>query len=305
MTQKAEIMNKNWYYQIEVEKGVFTPGFKFGNFALTRRLLRNINMEAAHFLDIGTQEAVIPILLKRSGAAKVVAYDRFNKSSQIDFLKNRYNVDFDYIHGMQLHELPEVLDERHGRFFDVVIFSGVLYHMINPLGLLALVRGLCKSNGLFLIETAVVNRMDQVLLFNGNGKLYGKTSSNYFLPSTGWLEYILRMLGLKPLEAVYMDKKSRNSVIRLAILCRSCSAPCPVDANDQWVFQKHHQRIFAKECQVDWQGLSNHVAEDNYRPFGKDTIELHNDHSLFKNIKKSRPYKVEQDDMMLFLDSKL
>ena len=305
MTYQSDIMNKNWYYQIEVEKGVFTPGFKFGNFALTRRLLRNIDTEGVEFLDIGTQEAVIPILLKKSGASKVVAYDRFNKSDQINFLKDRYNVDFDYIHGIQLDALPKTLDETHGRFFDVVVFSGVLYHMINPMGLLALVRGLCKSNGLFVIETAVMNRLDQCLLFNGNGKLYGKKSSNYFVPTTGWLEYTLRMLGLEPLEAVYMDKASKTKVIRLAILCRSHADPCPSDKKDAWVHQIHHKRIFANECQVDWQGISDNKAKENYRPAGKGTIKLNGKDSLFKSVLKSRPFDINQDDMVLFMNSKL
>lgn len=297
------LLNENWYYQIEVDKGVFTSGNRHGNLALTRKLLRNISLEGAHCLDIGTQEAVIPILLMKNGAGKVVAYDRLNKSEKIDFLKTKYDVEFDYISGIQLNDLPKALDEKGDRFFDVVVFSGVLYHMINPMGLLALVRGLCRLKGLFLIETAAVNSPEPQLLFNAGANLY-TASSNYFVPTTGWLDYVLRMLGLRPLEAAYIERKDNIKTQRVAILCRSEEDACPLDSDDSWIFQPYHKQIFADESQVDWSGLMKKTSQDRYCPAGNGTIELSKD-SLYKNIKKNKPYRIEKDKMVLTLEAEL
>jgi hypothetical protein len=62
---------RTWYYSVEVEEGVFTRGHDHPNVAITRDLLRTVVLRGFDFLDIGTQEAVIPILLKKGGAGCV------------------------------------------------------------------------------------------------------------------------------------------------------------------------------------------------------------------------------------------
>src|SRR5204862_4973199 len=99
---------------------------------------------------------------------------------KIGLLQRIYGTAFDYVAGLQLAELPSRLDAEGGRFFDLVVFSGVLYHMINPLGLLATARGFCKAGGLFLIETPVTQRPETSVIFNAKGKTYG-APSNYFV----------------------------------------------------------------------------------------------------------------------------
>ncbi len=76
-----------WYYNIELEEGGFTDGTARKNLALTRKLLRNVDVKGKTCIDIGTTEAVIPVLLKRAGAKTVVAYDRLDISEKVNLVK--------------------------------------------------------------------------------------------------------------------------------------------------------------------------------------------------------------------------
>ena len=121
--ESNSVLSGQWYYTVEIERSVFTKGYNHQNIALTRKLLRNVLVKDKACIDIGTQEAVIPVLLRKAGAGAVVAYDRFDLSERIGLLRDVYHVDFEYVAGMQLQELPGILDAKPtGRFFDLVVF---------------------------------------------------------------------------------------------------------------------------------------------------------------------------------------
>lgn len=302
--ENNSLLSSSWYYKIEIEKGVFTNGLEHQNVALTRKLLRNIQVQNKACIDIGTQEAVVPILLKKSGANMVVGYDRYDLSPKIKMLSKIYQVDFEYIGGIQLQELPNRLDQTTaGRFFDLVVFSGILYHMINPLGLMALVRGLCKVGGLFLIETVAQQHPKELLIFNARGETYGP-HSNYFVPTTAWLDYTLRMLGLLPLEAVYLGGINTENPIRLAILCRSQNSPCPLEQNDKWMLQSFHDNIFKAEAQFDSKKLESIQEELLYEPYDRSVLKLNNK-DLFSQIAKHPRYMPSIDEHILTLEAKM
>jgi hypothetical protein len=290
-------MEKNWYYSIELEKGVFTKGHDHPNLSVTRKLLRTVDFKGQDCLDIGTQEAIIPILLKKGGANRVVAYDRNDLTDKIELLQETYGTPFDYLAGLQLTDLPAKLDASGGRFFDLVVFSGVLYHMINPLGLLALVRGFSKVGGLFLIETAVMQHAEPKLVFNVKGKQYG-FSSNYFVPTTTWLDYVLRMLCLRPLSVEYTGSNSDSAISRVAILCRSEDTPQPLEKDDEWMMAPFHQKTFSNESQVDWDGMRQ----------TRSNIELHSAAAplkggLYEAIRNSAGHKAALPELRLSLDA--
>ena len=301
MTQFPE---ERWYYTVETEPGVFTEGTDRENLALIRKLLRNINIAGMDCLDFGTQEAVVPILLKRAGARWVVAYDRFDYTNKINYLAGIYGVDFKYVSGIQARELPARLDSDVGtRLFDLVVFSGVLYHLIDPLGILALVRGFVKTGGLFVIETVVQENPGELLLFNAKGAVYGK-GSNYFVPTTGWLDYVLRLLSLRPLHGVYLGKLSPKTFARLALLCRAEEMPCPLDAADEWMLGRNHRKTFQAEAQVDWSLLARTQSEITYQPFDSRVATI-DGRGLTSCLAKHRPYECSPEEVRLYLSARL
>ena len=195
-----------------------------------------------------------------------------------------------------------MFDASGDRFFDLVICSGVLYHMINPLGYLALLRGLCRRGGLFLLETAAIQLPEETLVFNSAGRLYGATS-NYFLPSSAWLDYALRMLGLRPLQAAFLGGQSRHECLRLAVLCRSEAAPVPLDPEDDWVNQPYHTDAFANESQVDWERLSATRSDISCDDTVAHPVSIVGDQSLYDVIAKGKQHHPEKDEFRLTLES--
>ena len=85
-----------WYSTIELSPGVFTKGYMLRNIALTRELIRKCDIKGTKCLDIGTMDAVIPILLKKQGVSKVIGIDAANYSNKMPLLKSVYGLDFQY-----------------------------------------------------------------------------------------------------------------------------------------------------------------------------------------------------------------
>ena len=106
------------------------------------------------------------ILLNRRGASKVVAQDIKPRDEHVELLKDYLDVDFDYISGCTLTELRAITKELNVHPFDLVVFSGVLYHVFSPLNVLALMRGMVRNGGLFVIETAAMVDDSMEMYFN-------------------------------------------------------------------------------------------------------------------------------------------
>jgi hypothetical protein len=110
------------------------------------------------------------------------------------------------------------------------------------------------------------------------------------------------MIGLKPLESIYLGGKKRQQCLRVAVLCRSEDKPCPLDKNDTWVFQHFHKKIFHDESHVDWDRLQKTKCNVSYTPFGNEVISLSKG-SLYENLLHNVSYKLEEDEAILTLHS--
>lgn len=296
----ASKQTENWYYSIELEPGKFSRCDQpHQNIALTRALLREIDLHGLDCLDIGTQEALLPVLMLREGAASVTAYDRWSLNSRIDRVKLAYSVDFEYLHGFPLTELTTKLTEVDSELFDVVVFSGVLYHLINPLGLLAIARSRCRVGGLFIIETAIVHSQEMLLHFNAGGELYGPYA-NYFLPTTACLEYFLHMLCLKPVAAIQLEN-GQEPIKRVALACRSMSSPQAVNSEeDVWLNSERFPRDLEAEYGITW---PDSQVESTEVPYVDGKHPIHQ--GLFQTLEKQPSYKPSADELILRFDSRM
>jgi hypothetical protein len=261
-------------------------------------LLRQVDLRGLSCIDIGTQEGLVPVLMKKAGATGVFAYDRWSMSDRVEKVKSAYRVEFEYIHGQQFTALPGALKELGQPRFDVTVFSGVLYHLINPLGLLALARSLCRSTGgAFLIETAVVHSKEMSLHFNAAGKLYGQ-HANYFLPTTACLDYLLRMLRLQPVAALHLGH-GKGGTRRVAALCRATSAVVPFDgSDDQWMGSDRFARDLANEYDIQW----DEVEDPASVPIYVDDPDWLTKLGLYNAVDSSEPYQPHDDEMCLTLE---
>ena len=104
--EASEAFHTQWYYLLELAPGLWSPGREQGNIALTRELLRQVDVRGARCLDVGTQEAMVPILLGRRGAGGMVAYDRILRRKQLDLVRDALDADFNYVGDFPRAQLP-------------------------------------------------------------------------------------------------------------------------------------------------------------------------------------------------------
>jgi SAM-dependent methyltransferase len=298
-----DIVQRKWYYSIELQKGIFTTGHNFPNVILTREILKNIEVKNKYCLDIGSMEGFIPTLLKRRGARQVIAYDRrADLLDKINLVKKAYDVDFHLIVGMSLNKLPGILKKKNFPPLDVIVFSGVLYHMFDPLGGLATVRGLLRNGGILLLETGAVIDNSMALYFNAKGRFYPR--SNYFMASLDALDYMLRFMRLKPLDVIYFKqgKKTPEGLQK----CRVCIPSLAIDdplkgKGDQWM-NKDFQTDF-KEF-LSWDELKNTEPNIKYHTpntnliIRKDTGSV----DIYETVVNMPEYTIKKEDSILKLN---
>lgn len=219
----SQILASYWYYTIEIKPGVFSNGNNHVNTLLTRELLRRIDPRGLACLDIGTMEGLIPTLLKRRGADYVAAADRFQYQRKVDLVQSAFGVEWDYLPGTAILDLQTTLGDRLP--MDLVVFSGVLYHMFDPLGGLARVRALVHPGSLVVVETLAVVEDSMAMYFNHEQHFYPHTT--FFAPSIPCLDAFLRMVGLNPIDCVWFDhpRPTEQRFCRIGVTCRAASVP--------------------------------------------------------------------------------
>jgi hypothetical protein len=276
-----------WYYQIELEPGEFTPGKPRPTLALARVFWASVPLAGHRCLDIGTQDAVMPVLMARAGGV-VTATDISSRLENVEMVRASYDVEFRYVAGMTLSETAEALDHE---LFDIVNFAGVLYHTLNPLGGLALARARCRVGGLMLVETAAIQRDKPRVDFNANDG-FGVGAGTYFIPSTTLLEYWLRMVGLQPLAAAYQGSRRRGRRLRVAILCRSTAAACPRVTPDTFMTSERNVPILRHEGGIEWEALDVGKEPVATGDFETGIFPLRKT-SLYRAIRRNRLYDPE------------
>jgi SAM-dependent methyltransferase len=271
-----EIRSLKWYYEVELRPDVFTQGSRFINMLPTRELMNRVNFSGLRVLDIGTMEGAFSMMLARAGAS-VTGYDRVNMLNRIDIVKSIYDVEIDYRAGDAFHKFAEKTRRSGEDNFDAVIFSGVLYHTIEPGLFLYNVRSLLKPGGIMVFETACVIDRDAALFFNERGRFFQFT--NYYQPSTAWIDYYLRILGFQIVDVEFVDPMrpihDGKHVSRVAMTC-ILSGDSIIEDDDIWGGKRlalKELREFAAFHVDQATDLSGRISPGTYSPdlFYKNT----------------------------------
>lgn len=299
-----------WYYTIELAPGIYTPGEQHVNVALTRRLLSRVEIgHEVRCLDVGIEEGLVSVLLGRRGA-QVVAYDRVFSKERLDLVRDALDAGFELVgeptenhanrlwfgrggptpgRGMPLPQLRGTLAAGGHGPFDVVVFSGVLYHVYDPLASLALIRGLVRTGGIVIVETAAV--FDGALSLNLNSAARFAPLA-IWLPSLGCLDYLLRLVRLDPIDVVYRGR-GRG---RIAIACRAVDQPSG-DPDDDFIVSPLHDYELAEY--LDWPAVASGDPPIAYADADGRRI------NVLKAVRGSSPHRPEPEEMRLDLSARV
>lgn len=262
-----------WYYTIELKPGVFTRGYEFANIACTRELIRRVNPTGMDICDIGTMEGVIPILLKRRAARTVVAIDAADSSEKVRLVQHCYGEQFEYYPRTSLAHAKDRLTDRarlsrytssmgpeHIQGFDIVVLSGVLYHVFSPLHVIGLARTLLKPGGLLILETAAScqDRYSMNWVFQGNKYIYGSGTNTWFM-TLKFLDHILRYMKLKPIDCVHGPLS--EDATRVAVAAVAVPAPLALRSEAEWFLP---QNMFDYNEVIDVGWAEGYPAEIRY-----------------------------------------
>ena len=227
---------------------------------------RRCNLAGANCLDLGSMEALIPVLMRRAGATRVLATDFGPQCiEKIRSVKAAYGVDFDYRNVGPMDGLYRKISGG----FDLINCSGLLYHVWSPLHVLAGVRPLLRRNGLMIINTNVVLSEGMHAEFNAAGRMQEETNT-FWYPSVELLEYLLHYLRLEPIDAMAVAHEALSTNVRYsfdipsAILCVLCRATEKIDG-DPWMkasaAASWEYRGFSDWARADRQPVSEITAE--------------------------------------------
>jgi 2-polyprenyl-3-methyl-5-hydroxy-6-metoxy-1,4-benzoquinol methylase len=230
-------LDEDWYHTIELKPDVFTPGKSYSNVALTRRILKACPIEGAVCLDVGAMDGMISAILHRRGARRVIACDRYDRRRHIGIVSRCLGADIDYVGRVTLAEMRRLGPQLVGDPFDVIVFSGVLYHMYDPMNALALVRSMVRPGGIVVVESQAILTNKMVGYFNAAGSI-DADQHNYWNMSVALLDYLFRYFRLKPLDCSYFTWGSSTedgcSLARVCVACEAVTSALP-DEGDQYM----------------------------------------------------------------------
>lgn len=238
---ESDLFKQWWYYSMELLPGLVTAGAYQPELPMLPRLmLRRCELAGASCLDMGSMEGLIPVLMRRGGAAEVLAVDAVGHCQEkLEAVQHYHGVDFEFRSVGLMYDLQRKLD---GRGFDLINCSGLLYHVFSPLMVLCGVRPLLKRGGLMIVSTNVTVVDGYAMEFNDAGRLQAEPNTFWYL-SVKLFDYLLRYLKLAPLDCLFVPHESvregEGYVFDkpsgyLSVLCRAADGPLPA-RGDEWM----------------------------------------------------------------------
>lgn len=201
-----------WYQRIYLGNGVYTLPNKAFHEGVWSKLLTAYpaNLNGASVLDIGCNAGYFSIQHKLLGAGRVVGIESIEDyQKQAELCRQVWDMDIEYL-PMDAHEAGNLNEQ-----FDIVVFTGILYHLKNPLQVLEIVGSVCQDAILIETEVMIENGRNQVYVRQGPWEKLAVTKcssgfmkfiesdelngdgSNWWIPDTACLLAMLRTAGFK------------------------------------------------------------------------------------------------------------
>jgi tRNA (mo5U34)-methyltransferase len=196
---RAQVQRYFWFHSIDLGNGVVTPGNKSPETlrAEADAIFGPLDLRGKSVLDIGAWNGYFSFEAKRRQAERVLATDHhcwspgINGRATFDLARTALKLD---VEGLDI-DVPDLTPDRVGRF-DVVLFLGVFYHLVNPIQALQHLAAL--TNEVAVIEThldlRVIERPGMVFY---PGTELNNDPTNWWGPNRQCVEALLKLVGFE------------------------------------------------------------------------------------------------------------
>jgi tRNA (mo5U34)-methyltransferase len=180
----SQLKQYQWAHSIDLGNGVVTPG-QWGppNPALLEAYDR-IDFRGKKVLDIGCWDGLWSFEAEKRGAATVYATDDISQRSfseqptfrlAHDVLRSQVK----YVPNLSIYDVRTLGPDD----FDVVVFSGVYYHLRHPLLALAMLRQIMATGGVIIVEGPVVDNTEDSFASFYYHDTFADDVSNWWVPT--------------------------------------------------------------------------------------------------------------------------
>lgn len=193
----AGVAKIKWWHQIDLGHGVITPG-PDPTIERIEWLGLPEDLHGKTVLDIGAWDGAFSFEAERRGASRVLAVDEFIWAGKgwaskegFEFARRALNSKVEDL----LIDVYDIGPEKVG-MFDVVIFSGVLYHLKHPLYALERVASVCKDQLILTTHIDMISVKRPAIAFYPGTELNGDPT-NWCGPNIPAVEGMLRTVGFQ------------------------------------------------------------------------------------------------------------
>jgi len=180
----ARLGQYQWAHSIDLGDGVVTPG-KWGppNPALIAAYDR-IDFRDKKVLDIGCWDGLWSFEAEKRGASAVYATDDVSQRSFAEqptfaLAHDALRSQVKYLPNLSVYDVRSLgVDD-----FDVVVFSGVYYHLRHPLLALAILRQITATGGVIIVEGPVIDNVKDAFAAFYYRETFADDVSNWWVPT--------------------------------------------------------------------------------------------------------------------------
>jgi tRNA (mo5U34)-methyltransferase len=188
-----------WFHSIDMGNGVVTPGLKSLDVlrAEAESIFGPLDLRDKSVLDIGAWNGNFSFEAKRRQAGRVLATDHHCWSPEINgratFDLARAALDLE-IEALDI-DVPDLTPDRIGQF-DVVLFLGVFYHLVDPIRALQNLAALTRE--VAVVETHLdLHGLERPAMVFYPGTELNNDPTNWWGPNRQCVEALLRLVGFE------------------------------------------------------------------------------------------------------------
>lgn len=193
-----------WYHSMDLGNGIVTRGWDTHTASRLKSLHFPESLAGKTFLDIGAWDGFYSFEAERRGAARVLATDGFIWAGKGWSSKAGFDLAHKLLHSKAESRVISVYDitpQTVGQF-DVVLFSGVLYHLEDPYLAIRNVASVTKELLILETHTDFEFKRRPAIAFYPGAELNGD-ASNWCGPNTAAVNAMLIAAGFADTKVVY------------------------------------------------------------------------------------------------------